>query len=718
MVKQKIFYSKNQKDISYENEYNANINSLIATYTANYPDFNEKKYKVNSGPYEVKSEEVHKNTSFRFYRINQKTGKKKLILETGGEERPASNLNAIFFNYIDYNNQLAVFSTESYGITFYFFIDFDGYLLGRTESFQGWDGKKGTDTHHAIIYKERYFCLINHTRNYIQFYDLKRRKKIRRYLGKSGEGSTLGPGEYAYDNPKQHLLKKISDFEYFGELSDIKLKDDILTIILKGGSMMFYKFNSGKLLATKHYLKKGQTIILTPGGYFKADRGLSQNIYFVDNKLNVTDFNQLYDVFYRPDIVERKLKGEDISLLVTLTVEEALKNPPPKVEFRNPTKITNTKSIPIKYIISSTGGGIGEVRVFHNGKLIHSDGYYKDLSKLKQKENIKLVSVNSDTITRQLRSISLKTKKPSLILSKPKGEVYEGEVIIDAISGENEISLAAFNRDNTVQSQLKTIKITANIPKEDPHLYVLAIGIDKYKDSSINLQYATKDAKDFISKFTSKASTIFKQKNIHLYTLTDEEATKRNIITVMDRLKGQIKPADRFVLFLASHGVLNYGVYSIVTSDYAMHLNDQVLISSSEIMDYSKKIRALDQIFIFDTCHAGGVDNLFSGLYDSRMTVFAKTMGLHMFASASSKQEALDGYKNNGLFTHTLLNGLENKGDTNRDQKVTIKELGQYSKNQTSKISSEIGYQQVPLIINFGKDNVVYKINIQKGNPR
>lgn len=42
--------------------------------------------------------------------------------------------------------------------------------------------------------------------------------------------------------------------------------------------------------------------------------------YSVDN---------FYDVFYRPDIVAAKLRGEDISGLITITMKDAIKSPPP-----------------------------------------------------------------------------------------------------------------------------------------------------------------------------------------------------------------------------------------------------------------------------------------------------------------------------------------------------------------------------------------------------
>ena len=136
------------------------------------------------------------------------------------------------------------------------------------------------------------------------------------------------------------------------------------------------------------------------------------------------------------------------------------------------------------------------------------------------------------------------------------------------------------------------------------------------------------------------------------------------------------------------------------------------MISSNEIVEMSKKIKALSQLFIFDTCHAGGVDNIVSGLYDARMSVLAKKMGLHIFASAGSVESALDGYEGNGLYTHTLLLGLKNGAAVDKDRSgtVTVKSLGIYSREMTTEISQKLGHPQTPLIIDFGKDSRLFDV--------
>ena len=369
-------------------------------------------------------------------------------------------------------------------------------------------------------------------------------------------------------------------------------------------------------------------------------------------------------------------------------MQDAIKSPPPVVEISSLPSTTNDSKVKVCYQAKSTGGGIGEIRLFHNGKLIESDGYYKETAKTSEK--MQLASLNSNKIYEDMRSVKIRSAgEISQIKSKAKGEQFEACKEVDAISGENEISITAFNKDNTVQGYMQTAKFTSAIKQEEPHLYILSIGIDQYKDNTINLKYAVKDSKDIEEKIFKQAETLYKPQNIHYELLTDNNATKANITGKINELSKLIKPTDSFILFVAGHGVLLQNQYYMLTSEYDGKVNENSLISSNEIVEMSKKIKSLSQLFIFDTCHAGGVDYIVSGLYDARMSVLAKKMGLHIYASANSKEAAMDGYQGNGLFTYTLLDGLNNKkeADKNKDNKISLVELGEYTKQTTTEIS-------------------------------
>lgn len=463
------------------------------------------------------------------------------------------------------------------------------------------------------------------------------------------------------------------------------------------------------------FVSKGNDwIAWTPEGYFTASKeGAKYLGYHVnrgeDKEATFVTMDRMYDIFYRTDIVRMKLSGEDISRYTAINIEDALAKTPPEVKI---TKITPSSAGKVKvyYQINSTGGGIGEVRLFHNGKLAYSDGQYSDSEGVLKKEEAKLTAQNSSSIKagneRALKKIKDTALNTKVIISSGKGEFFESYFETWAVSGQNEYALSAFNAANTAQSSFDTKEYVSSEKPKTPKLYIVSIGIDKFLESDANLRYAAKDANDFRVLFDKKAQTLFSKENIVTKVISNEEATKQNITAAFDEIAKSAQPQDVFVFFGASHGVLFDGQYYLVTHSYNGVLDPNTMISSNDIINASKQIAAFKQLFILDTCHAGGLDAVMSGLYDSKMSVLAKKSGLHIYASAGSQQTAIDGYKGNGLFTHVLLNavGEPAKVDKSKEGRVSVEEIGAFAKDMTSNISASIGHPQTPTILHFGKD--------------
>nr|VFK50345.1 MAG: Caspase domain-containing protein [Candidatus Kentron sp. TUN]VFK51505.1 MAG: Caspase domain-containing protein [Candidatus Kentron sp. TUN] len=213
----------------------------------------------------------------------------------------------------------------------------------------------------------------------------------------------------------------------------------------------------------------------------------------------------------------------------------------------------------------------------------------------------------------------------------------------------------------------------------------------------------------------------YRKEDIHVTTILDEDATRANILGTLQTLSKRIRPTDDFILFIAGHGeLLQGGRYAILMHDYDGRTDEvdnfigkQEIIGAHRIMTALQRIPALSQTIILDTCHAGGVmDSLITDLYNARMSTLARRMGMHIYASASSMERALDGHKGNGLFTHTLLEGLRNnlEADRDNDKKVSVVEWGRFAKEKTAAIAKTLNHKQDPTIINFGRDRVVYEL--------
>ena len=151
------------------------------------------------------------------------------------------------------------------------------------------------------------------------------------------------------------------------------------------------------------------------------------------------------------------------------------------------------------------------------------------------------------------------------------------------------------------------------------------------------------------ARLATQSATLYRPDHIHHELIRDGEATKATILGRIDAVAQKIKPYNHFILFVAGHGVLLQNQYYMLTHDYAGRPEEANMISSNEIVEMSKRIKSLNQLLIFDTCHAGGVDYIVSGLYDARMSVLARKMGIHIDASASDKEATMDGVSP-GLF--------------------------------------------------------------------
>ena len=81
----------------------------------------------------------------------------------------------------------------------------------------------------------------------------------------------------------------------------------------------------------------------------------------------------------------------------------------PVVEFTSHTSGNGQQRAKVCYRVKSAGGGIGEVRLFHNGKLIQSDGYYRDMAKSSSGKT-QLAALNSRAIYDDMSSVSVKGK--------------------------------------------------------------------------------------------------------------------------------------------------------------------------------------------------------------------------------------------------------------------------------------------------------------------
>jgi tetratricopeptide (TPR) repeat protein len=101
---------------------------------------------------------------------------------------------------------------------------------------------------------------------------------------------------------------------------------------------------------------------------------------------------------------------------------------------------------------------------------------------------------------------------------------------------------------------LKALSPMVTLPAMNPvkDKWALVVGISNFKDPSINLKFAAKDATDFKNYLINDAGF----KSDHVKLLTDAAATRENIVAYLGDqwLKKVAKPDDLVVVYISSHG--------------------------------------------------------------------------------------------------------------------------------------------------------------------
>jgi WD40 repeat protein len=507
------------------------------------------------------------------------------------------------------------------------------------------------------------------------------------------------------------------------EVLSFTARDQRIAAGAADGSVRLLAGKDGDEIARMIRFDTGEWITITPEGYFVAS---TEGDRWVNVRMNgsVYGIDQFYDVFYRPDLVQRKLAGEDIKPFIRVTLQDALRDPPPSVSVKLPPGAAPSAGQTYRVSLEALaqGGGVGEVRVMHNGKLVEVLNRAVVVSGLAraptgpavQAIGVQPVSAEQAEKTLSRGLVGITRAEQDAILARPLIKQVAGVVEVELAAGENEFSVIGFNGPGNLNARPVTQSVMASGSAPAPRVFVLAVGVDRFMNATMapTLQFAVKDSTDFARAMREKLGGQYSGSPVVVKTLANEQATHAGLDEALAQLQREVRTNDLLVWFVASHGTLdNNERYGIVLHDWDGRDLESSLFSTASILEASRRIKAFNQLLILDTCHAGGVSQLVSGLYDARLSVLARNMGLHVFASASATEEAMDGYDGNGLFTHNLLLGLKSGvADANADKVVTVNELGDYARAETMRVARLLRKRQEPLLMNFGKDVTVYEL--------
>lgn len=454
---------------------------------------------------------------------------------------------------------------------------------------------------------------------------------------------------------------------------------NLLVAAFLDGTIKWYRISDGKLLLTLFPNKdKKRWVLWTPKGYYVASPG-GEDLFgwHVNKGLDKTpEFypaSRFRDQFYRPDVIEK--------ILETFDEDKAL-------EIANKESSIETKARKITQILPPI------VKI-----LEPKDGDKIDSEELRVRYLVKNESSGNRSIKVLIDGRPfLQVERGIPVSEGPSGVVEELAIVVP--KKDFELGLIASNiHSSSVPHTIKLFWAGENREHfRKPELYVVAIGVSNYANSSLNLKYAHKDAQDFIDVLMGQRERFYS--NIKYRLLINQDATKDNILEALEWLQSSVRKDDVAMLFFAGHGKSDsVGIYYFLPYDGELESLKRTGISFSEIRNTVSTIQAKVILFI-DTCHAGGVlggKRLVKGLTRMINEFSSPESGVIVFASAGDNQYSYEApLWNNGAFTKALVEILSGESLKLPEGELTVFLLSYYLSKRVRELTNN---NQIPVVM-------------------
>ncbi|MBI5887638.1 MAG: caspase family protein [Deltaproteobacteria bacterium] len=439
------------------------------------------------------------------------------------------------------------------------------------------------------------------------------------------------------------------------------------------GTIRWYRMTDGKeMLSFFPHGDRKRWVVWTPSGYYDASSGADDLIgWHINNgKDQAADFfpaGRFRSTFYRADVVAKVLTTLDEAAAIRLANEESGKRTqqvsiekalPPIVTILEPrdSQAVSSKVITVRYAVRSPSGEpVTGVKALVDGRPVA------------MQKGVQVVARDKDKDVREMQ-VALPDK-------------------------DSEISIIAENRFTSSEPATVRIKWSGTASGDDfiikPKLYVLAIGVSKYHDKNLTLVLASKDAQDFADALSRQKDGIYR--DVAVKVLTDETATKDEILDGLEWIQRETTSKDVAMVFLSGHGVNDSsGVYYYLPVGVQTDKLKRTAVAFSDIKNTVASLAGKTVLFV-DTCHSGNIMGTRRGIADINAVVnelSSAENGAVVFASSTGNQYSLENAAwGNGAFTKALVEGLNGKADYTGKGKISVNMLDLYISERVKELT-------------------------------
>ncbi|MBF0181383.1 MAG: caspase family protein [Magnetococcales bacterium] len=375
--------------------------------------------------------------------------------------------------------------------------------------------------------------------------------------------------------------------------------------------------------------------------------------------------------YFRPGLLGRVLSGERMNLAGRPNVQEGFPLPP-KISLEVGDSDPATGMVSVMATVEDQGGGVGEVRLFHNGKVV-------DAARAEE-------------------------------MGATRGGARQIRFKVPVMEGANAIQGVALSKDRIESELAKVLHSHSGGGSAPATMHIFAVGINKYKNPEMNLNFGVPDAKGVRNFFAAaKPSTVARSMVDEIY---DERATRNEIRDRLGVLKNTA-PQDTVVVYLAGHGESVDDAWYFIPNEVDMgdvdRLN-QVALSSGQLRQAISEMGARYILLLLDACKSGAAIDQFAKLDNNRtLAVLSRSTGIHVAAATTGEQYASElGQLGHGLFTFALLEGLKGKADlAPADERISVKELLDYLRVKVPALTKQYHTDMQDPVINMRGDDFI-----------
>jgi WD40 repeat protein len=430
-----------------------------------------------------------------------------------------------------------------------------------------------------------------------------------------------------------------------------------------------WSVETGKTLASLLAFNDANWIAYTPEGYYYGSDDASKYVSWrVGSK--IYDFDQFFKQFFRPEILPQALQSRAVSGTSDLAQGFAV---PPEVIIASSTEKGSADGSEIEITIEArdNGGGVRAVTLYQNGKAV-DDG------------------------------------RRALLVRPGPTQSFVRTYKVPLVDGANVFRALAVSNDGT-ESRPVQLTINSATGAKDVALHLLVVGINRYQNPALNLNFSVPDATGVVNYFKQNYRRLFRE--VSITQLLDGEATKQNILAAFQKLREHAQPQDVVIVYFAGHGDLRADLWYFIPYDVTRPESDEDVIakgvSSAMLSDEAVKIRAQKFLLLVDACKSGSMLTSFRGFEDRKaLAQLARAAGIHVIAAATRAQVAAEVEQlGHGVFTYLLLRGLAGEAVTQTGSTVTVRGLLAYIEAQLPELSRKYGTeQQFPVSSSKGMD--------------